>query len=85
MILSFCPGLTLPIRRWWLDRRIQRLTLERATVEEHLVDAEGDLRRQLPQEILCDIQSDVVDLRARRADLSALLEATRNRRATLST
>lgn len=64
------------LRRWWLDRRIHGLSLQLAATREDLDSAEEDLLRQLPQEILCDIQSDVVDLRAREAILmDALVEA----------
>jgi hypothetical protein len=50
---------------WWLGYQWRAISLNLASAREHLEVAETDLCRQLPPEIHADIQSEVVDWRAR--------------------
>lgn len=57
------------VQRAIMDRALHRVSLDLAATQQSLDAAEDDLVRQLPPEVLVDVQSDVVDLRSRRAAL----------------
>lgn len=57
------------VQRAIVSRALHRVGLELATTRAHLSAAEADMERQLPPEVRCDIQRDVVELRGRAAAL----------------